>query len=129
MADPELEAIRQQRMQQMQGSNPEQQKAMQEQRQAQEEMKNSMLSQLLDQDARARLNTLKLSKPEKAQMVEGMIIRMAQMRQIGDKLDDASLVKLLESLNQQMPRSNSTVKFDRRRAALDSDEDDDDYGI
>uniref|UniRef100_A0A7M4YF41 Programmed cell death protein 5 n=1 Tax=Anopheles funestus TaxID=62324 RepID=A0A7M4YF41_ANOFN len=127
MADPELEAIRQQRMQQMQGSN-DQQKAMQEQRQAQEEMKNSMLSQLLDQDARA-LNTLKLSKPEKAQMVEGMIIRMAQMRQIGDKLDDASLVKLLENLNQQMPRSNSTVKFDRRRAALDSDEDDDDYGI
>uniref|UniRef100_A0A182TC79 Programmed cell death protein 5 n=1 Tax=Anopheles maculatus TaxID=74869 RepID=A0A182TC79_9DIPT len=129
MDDPELDAIRQQRLQQMQGSNPEQQKAMQEQRQAQEEMKNSMLSQLLDQDARARLNTLKLSKPEKAQMVEGMIIRMAQMRQIGDKLDDASLVKLLESLNQQMPRSNSTVKFDRRRAALDSDEDDDDYGI
>ncbi|XP_050075888.1 programmed cell death protein 5 [Anopheles maculipalpis] len=128
MNDPELDAIRQQRLQQMQGSNPEQQKAMQEQRQAQDEMKNSMLSQLLDQDARARLNTLKLSKPEKAQMVEGMIIRMAQMRQIGDKLDDASLVKLLESLNQQMPRSNSTVKFDRRRAALDSDEDDD-YGI
>uniref|UniRef100_A0A182K7T3 Programmed cell death protein 5 n=1 Tax=Anopheles christyi TaxID=43041 RepID=A0A182K7T3_9DIPT len=129
MDDPELEAIRQQRMQQMQGGNPDQQKAMQEQRQAQEEMKNAMLVQLLDQDARARLNTLKLSKPEKAQMVEGMIIRMAQTRQIGDKLDDATLVKLLENLNQQMPRSNSTVKFDRRRAALDSDDDDDDYGI
>uniref|UniRef100_A0A182NMC0 Programmed cell death protein 5 n=1 Tax=Anopheles dirus TaxID=7168 RepID=A0A182NMC0_9DIPT len=129
MDDPELAAIRQQRLQQMQGSNPEQQKAQQEQRQAQEEMKNSMLAQLLDQDARARLNTLKLSKPDKAQMVEGMIIRMAQMGQIGGKLDDASLVKLLESLNQQMPRSNSTVKFDRRRAAMDSDDDDDDYGI
>ncbi|XP_052871731.1 programmed cell death protein 5 [Anopheles cruzii] len=129
MDDSELEAIRQQRLQQMQGgSSAEQQKAQQEQRQAQEEMKNSMLAQLLDQDARARLNTLKLSKPEKAQMVEGMIIRMAQMGQIGGKLDDANLVKLLESLNQQMPRSNSTVKFDRRRAALDSD-DDDDYGI
>uniref|UniRef100_A0A182J372 Uncharacterized protein n=1 Tax=Anopheles atroparvus TaxID=41427 RepID=A0A182J372_ANOAO len=112
----------------MKGSNPDQQKV-QEQRQAQEDMKNSMLSQLLDQDARARLNTLKLSKPDKAQMVEGMIIRMAQMGQIGGKLDDASLVKLLESLNQQMPRSNSTVKFDRRRAALDSDDDDEDYGI
>ncbi|XP_053664392.1 programmed cell death protein 5 [Anopheles marshallii] len=129
MADPELEAIRQQRLQQMQGSNPDQQKAMQEQRQAQEEMKNSMLAQLLDQDARARLNTLKLSKPEKAQIVEANIIRMAQMGQFGDKLDDASLVKLLENLNKQMPRSNSTVKFDRRRAALDSDEEDDDYGI
>lgn len=30
---------------------------------------NSMLSQVLDQNARARLNTLKISKPEKAQMV------------------------------------------------------------
>lgn len=30
---------------------------------------NSMLSQLLDQQARARLNTLKISKPEKAEMV------------------------------------------------------------
>lgn len=126
MADPELAAIRQQRMQQMQDSNPEQKK---EQEQRQEDMKNSMLSQLLDQDARARLNTLKLSKPEKAQMVEGMIIRMAQMGQIGGKLNDAKLVQLLESLNQQMPRSNSSVKFDRRRAALDSDDDDDDYGI
>ncbi|XP_053688180.1 programmed cell death protein 5 [Sabethes cyaneus] len=128
MDDPELQAIRQQRLQQMQGGNPEQQKAKEEQMAAQEEMKNSMLSQLLDQNARARLNTLKLSKPDKAQMVEGMIIRMAQMGQIGGKLDDASLVKLLESLNQQMPRSTSSVKFDRRRAAMDSD-DDDDYGI
>lgn len=74
------------------------------------------------------VNTLKISKPEKAQMVEQMIIRMAQMRQIQGKLDDAQLISLLESMNSQMPRSNSTIKFDRRRAALDSD-DDDDYGI
>lgn len=74
------------------------------------------------------VNTLKISKPEKAQMVEGMICRMAQMGQLPGKLDDAQLVQLLESINQQMPRSTSTVKFDRRRAAIDSD-DDDDYGL
>lgn len=61
-------------------------------------------------------------------MVEGMICRMAQMGQLPGKLDDASFVQLLESLNQQMPRSTSSVKFDRRRAAIDSD-DDDDYGL
>lgn len=61
-------------------------------------------------------------------MVEGIIIRMAQMGQIAGKLDDAQMVQLLESVNQQMPRSTSQVKFDRRRAALDSD-DDDDYGL
>lgn len=62
-------------------------------------------------------------------MVEGMVVRMAQMGQLQGKLDDAQLVQLLESINSQMPRSTSTVvKFDRRRAAIDSD-DDDDYGL
>lgn len=106
----------------------DQQKQMEEQRRAQEEMKNSMLSQILSQAARARLNTLKISKPEKAQIVESNIIRMAQMGQIGGKLEDTELVQILESLNKQMPKSESMVKFDRRRAQIDSD-DDDDYGI
>lgn len=78
----------------------------------------------MDQQSRARLNTLKLSKPEKAAMVEQMIIRMSQMGQISSRIDDSQLVSLLESLNSQMPKSSSKVKFDRRRAALDSDDDD-----
>lgn len=53
---------------------------------------------------------------------------MAQMGQLPGKLNDEMLIQLLESLNQQMPRSSSTVKFDRRRAAMDSD-DDEDYGL
>lgn len=107
-----------------------------------------MLAQLLDQNARARLNTLKISKPEKAEMVskhptnshmvqqmieipfkvEKMIIQMAQQGRIGGKIDDAQLVQILESLSLQMPRSTSKVNFDRRRANLDSD-DDEDYGM
>uniref|UniRef100_A0A1B0DC28 Uncharacterized protein n=1 Tax=Phlebotomus papatasi TaxID=29031 RepID=A0A1B0DC28_PHLPP len=130
--DDDLNAIRAQRLAEMQkqygGSEQKQQGEAQEERRRQEEdMKNSILAQILDQAARARLNTLKLSKPEKAQMVEQMIIRMAQMGQIPGKLDDAQLVQLLESVNRQMPRSTSAVKFDRRRAALDSD--DEDYGL
>lgn len=42
---------------------------MQQQKEQQEQQINSMLAQLLDQNARARLNTLKISKPEKAEMV------------------------------------------------------------
>ena len=60
-------------------------------------------------------------------MVEGQIIHMAQRGQLPGKLNEEQLIQLLQSLNQQMPRSNSTVKFDRRRAALDSD--DEDYGL
>ncbi|GBP41029.1 Programmed cell death protein 5 [Eumeta japonica] len=129
MADPELEQLRQQRLAQLQAqhggvSDPNQAKAQEERMQAMEEAKNSILAQALSQDARARLNTLKISKPEKAAMVENMICRMAQMGQINTKISEQELIQLLESVNQQMPKSTSTVKFDRRRAALDSDDDD-----
>uniref|UniRef100_A0A1A9W3B7 Programmed cell death protein 5 n=1 Tax=Glossina brevipalpis TaxID=37001 RepID=A0A1A9W3B7_9MUSC len=132
MADNDLEAVRAQRLAQLQsqyvgGHNaPDKQKAQEEQMRQQEEIKNTILSQVLDQQARARLNTLKISKPDKAQMFESMVIRMAQMGQIRGKLDDAQFVHILESVNAQMPQNKNTVKYDRRRAAIDSD--DDDYG-
>lgn len=61
--------------------------------------------------------------------VEQMIVRMAQTGQIGGKLDDSQLIQLLESLNQQIPKSTSKVNFDRRRVHLDSDDEEEDYGI
>lgn len=100
---------------------------MEQQKEQAIEMKHMMLSQLLDQEARARLNNLKLSKPEKAEMVENLICSMAQRGQIGGKLDDKSFTNLLESLNQQMSRSTSgglKVNYDRRRNLLDSDDED-----
>lgn len=133
MADDELEAIRARRMAELQkqmggamgeggqgGPSMEQQQQMQE-RQA--EMKNSILSQVLDQQARARLNTIALAKPEKAKMVEGMLIQMAQTGQIQGKLGEAQLKSLLEQVTQKTQKT-TTVKYDRRRAALDSDDDD-----
>lgn len=70
------------------------------------------------------VNTIKVSRPEKGAMVENMICRMVQMGQVRNKISEPELIQLLESLNQQMPKTTSTVKFDRRRAALDSDDDD-----
>ena len=46
---------------------------------------------------------------------------MAQMGQIGRKLDDEQLKQLLESLKSQLPKS-SMIKFARRRAAIDDSE-------
>ncbi|XP_057328382.1 programmed cell death protein 5 [Microplitis mediator] len=126
MADPELEMIRQQRMAQLrsqyQGGDESKQKAAEEQRQQQQDMKHSILTQVLDQSARARLNTLSLGKPEKAKMVEEMLVSMAQRRQLTGKLGEKELISILESVNQQTQKT-TTVKFDRRRAALDSDDD------
>jgi programmed cell death protein 5 len=109
--------------------DPEKKKQMEEAKEQQETMKHMMLSSLLDQEARARLNNLKISKPDKAEMVENLIINMAQRGQVGGKLDDKQFVSLLESVNSQMTRSTSGIKvnYDRRRNVMDSDEEDD-YG-
>ncbi|XP_014472731.1 PREDICTED: programmed cell death protein 5 [Dinoponera quadriceps] len=126
MSDPELEALRQQRLAQLQsqykGNNVDNKQAMEERMQQMEDMRNSILTQVLDQSARARLNTLCLGKPEKGKMVEEMLVNMAQRGQIAGKLGEKELISLLESVNQQTQRK-TTVKFDRRRAALDSDDD------
>ncbi|XP_060819999.1 programmed cell death protein 5 [Bombus pascuorum] len=127
MSDPELEAIRQQRLAQLQsqykGNNVENKQAMEEKMHQMEDMKNSILTQVLSQSARARLNTLSLGKPEKGKMIEDMILNMAQRGQLSGKLGEKELISLLESVNQQTQRK-TVVKFDRRRAALDSDDDD-----
>merc|ERR1711988_1461267 len=125
MADSDLDEIRARRMaelQQQMGGGPQDASKQEEMRQQQEEMKNGMLSQLLDQQARARLNTIAVAKPEKAKMVENMLIQMARTGQIQGKLGEAQLKNLLERVSSQTQKT-TTVKFDRRRAALDSDSD------
>ncbi|KAE8740074.1 hypothetical protein FOCC_FOCC014399 [Frankliniella occidentalis] len=131
MEDSDLDEIRAQRLAQLQSQygsgpagqpgNPNQQKVAEERKREVDDMKNSILSQVLDQSARARLNTLMLGKPEKGRMVENMILQMAQSGQLRSKLGEEELIGLLERVGSQ---KSTTVKFDRRRAALDSDDDD-----
>jgi programmed cell death protein 5 len=64
-----------------------------------------------------------LAKPEKGRQVEGLILRMAQSGQLAGKLSEEELIGLLERISDANHKSATTVKFDRRRAALDSDED------
>ncbi|KAA0196972.1 Programmed cell death protein 5 [Fasciolopsis buskii] len=68
------------------------------------------------------VNTIAITKPEKAQAVENMLINMAQTGRIGSKLDEDQLKQLLLQISSASQKS-TTVKFDRRRAAIDSDED------
>ncbi|KAL6264143.1 hypothetical protein P5V15_004222 [Pogonomyrmex californicus] len=126
MSDPELEAIRQQRLAQLQaqykGNNVDDKQSMEERMQQMEDMKHAILTQVLDQSARARLNTLRLGKPEKGKMIEEMLLNMAQRGQLPGKLGEQELINLLESVNQQTQKK-TVVKFDRRRAAMDFDDD------
>eukprot|EP00057_Strongylocentrotus_purpuratus_P031164 XP_783776.1 PREDICTED: programmed cell death protein 5 [Strongylocentrotus purpuratus] len=127
MGDSELEAIRARRIaemqQQMGGQDGQNEQKKMEQAQKEQEMKHSMLAQLLDQSARARLNSIALVKPEKAKMIENMLIQMARQGQIGGKINEDGLKGLLEQVNVKMGHSTK-VKFDRRYR-MDSDDDDD----
>merc|ERR1712212_336479 len=105
------------------GGDPEQAKQAQQQQQRKEEMVNQILSQILDQSARGRLNSIALVKPDKAKQIEAMLVRMAQSGQISDKMSEPQLVALLEKVNTTQT-SKTKVKFDRRRV-MDSDSDDD----
>lgn len=98
----------------------------------QSEMKNSMLSQILNQNARARrkqsrthpcfiflskfdiinihpfsVSTLQAAKPDKAKQVEAMLISMAQRGQIQGQLGEEQLKSILEQISNT--KSQSTV--------------------
>jgi programmed cell death protein 5 len=104
------------------GSDENSQEKAEAQREA-EMQRNSLLSQVFDQAARARLNTVAQVKPEKAKKVEAMVIQMAQMGRLGGKVTEEQLKSLLEQVS-QVTQKKTTVKFDRRRHAVDSDDDD-----
>uniref|UniRef100_A0A8C7CRC8 Programmed cell death protein 5 n=1 Tax=Oncorhynchus kisutch TaxID=8019 RepID=A0A8C7CRC8_ONCKI len=129
MADDELEAIRRQRMAELQSKHgvrrdsSNDQQGQQDAKQKETEMRNSILAQVLDQSARARLSNLALVKPEKAKAVENYLIQMARMGQLGGKISETGLIDILEKVSQQTEKK-TTVKFNRRKV-MDSDEDDD----
>mmetsp|Transcript_19411 Transcript_19411/g.50473 ORF Transcript_19411/g.50473 Transcript_19411/m.50473 type:complete len:131 (+) Transcript_19411:60-452(+) len=127
-ADLDLAALRKERLAAMQAqagdgaaaaAQQEQQKA------AQAEMKNGMLSALLDQAARARLNSIAVVKPKKAEMVEGIIINMARSGQLQGKVSESMLIRLIEQVNEKSGATKkTTIKFNRR--TFDDDDDSDD---
>ncbi|XP_041378880.1 programmed cell death protein 5-like [Gigantopelta aegis] len=123
--DDEIQAIRAKRLAELQaqygGGKQQDQEQKEEAQRRHQDMKNAMLAQILEQSARARLSSIALVKPEKAELVENMLIRMAQTGQIHGKLGEAELIKLLEQVNQTQAKK-TTVKFDRRKLD-DSDED------
>ncbi|KAI3870820.1 hypothetical protein MKX03_006804 [Papaver bracteatum] len=127
MADPELEAIRQRRMQELMAQhgagsqqNPEQQTAQEDAKREADERRQLMLSQILSSQARERIARIALVKPEKARGVEDVILRAAQMGQIAEKVSEERLISLLEQINTQTTKQTK-VTIQRRRSVLDDD--------
>jgi len=131
MADAELDAIRQRRMQELMaqrgggggGGAPqslEQQQAQEEQQREAAERRTMMLARVLSSEARERLARIALVKPDKAKGVEDVILRGAQYGQITEKVSEERLIQLLEQINEQTQK-NTKVVIQRRRNVMDDD--------
>jgi len=97
MGDDELSEIRKKRMAQLQQQAGDQQ-AMQDELERQQRLKSQIqmvLMQVLEPDARERLNTIRLTKPDFASAVEQQLVMLAQSGRLRQKITDAQLKELL----------------------------------
>lgn len=100
MSDEELEELRKRKLLALQ------QKATEEQRQAQmeqqlEQQKQALLRRILAPEARQRLTNLKMVKPEFTEQLELQLIQLAQQGKLPIPLTDAQLKQILIQLQSQ----------------------------
>lgn len=109
MEDPELEALRRKRMEEVRSQQAGQ--AAQDEKARQFEMqKQSILRQILTPEARDRLANIKLANPEQANMVEMQLIQLAQSGRLQSVITDAMLRDILQKI---MPQQRE-IKIERR---------------
>ncbi|MEA3325266.1 MAG: DNA-binding protein [Euryarchaeota archaeon] len=97
----ELEEIKRRRLEQMQQQQAgAQYQAAQQQAQQQQadEAKQTILRQILTPDARERLTSLKLARPQLAEQVEMQLISLAQSGRLQTMIDDTKLRTLLQQI-------------------------------
>lgn len=78
-----------------------------EQQQEANPQKEALLKKTLTEDARRRLNTVQMARPEFGEQVENQIVALIQRGRINQEIDGAAMKQLLQEL----------------------DDDDDDYNI
>ncbi|MBR6010825.1 MAG: DNA-binding protein [Methanomicrobium sp.] len=100
MGDDELAELRRRRMAEIQRQQMQQgamEEEMQRQKQAEAQL-HLVLMQILEPEARERLNTIKLTKPEFAKAVEQQLVLLAQSGRIRERLTDEQLKVILKQL-------------------------------
>jgi len=97
--DERLEELRQKKMEQLQDRAESQGEGSQEAaKQQAEAQKKAVLRQHLTDEARKRLNTVKMSKPQFGEQVERQVVSLARSGRIQGKIDDDKMKQLLKEL-------------------------------
>jgi programmed cell death protein 5 len=97
MGDDELAEIRRKRLAQLQQHQSDQQDDMERQRQVDAQI-HLVLMQIMEPEARERLNTIKLTKPDFAKAVEQQLVLLAQSGRLKSKITDQQFKELLRQL-------------------------------
>ncbi len=97
MGDDELAEIRRRKMAEMQQQAAMQQQEMERQQQYEAQMQMALM-QILEPEARERLNTIKLTRPDFARAVEQQLVMLAQNGRIKSKITDDQLKVILQQV-------------------------------
>ncbi|HVP94464.1 MAG TPA: DNA-binding protein [Methanoregulaceae archaeon] len=97
MGDDELAEIRRKRLAQLQQHQSDQQDEAERQRQLDAQI-HLVLMQIMEPEARERLNTIKLTKPDFAKAVEQQLVLLAQSGRLKSKITDQQFKDLLRQL-------------------------------
>ncbi len=105
----DLEAIRQRKLRELQ-ARQEQDQGQEEAQRAQEEAVERILQQALDNEARERLERIRMSRPDFAANVIRQLISLASSGRLQRRLTDADLKAILAQLQQPDRDINITRK-------------------
>lgn len=110
--DDELAEIRRRKLEEMQRGAADQQAAEEQQRaqEAEKAKKQQILRQILDPEARERLNNVRLVKPDLAENVENQLIQLASMGRINRLLTDEDIKDILARFTE----SKRETRIERR---------------
>jgi len=108
-SDEELERIRQRRMAEIQAQRAQQDQTTQAQADA-EANKQAVLRKILTPEARARLQNVKLVRPDFASQVELQIIQVAQTGRVPLPITDELLKRLLAELQSQQAKRDINIR-------------------
>ena len=75
------------------------------------EQRNAMVAQVLEPAAMERLSNIAAVKPDKAQMLQNIIIGNVQRGGINGKISEAQMLALLDSYNEKAQEDEIKVTF------------------